>query len=149
VLDPEVLGPDWSGFQDAAALERRLQNGELLNDEGGLLLIDTDDGAVGEVSWHAVRYGGRPHAWNLGVAVVPEARGRGIGAQAQALVVEYLFAHTTAVRLEAYVRSDNVAECRSLQNAGFRREGVLRSAQFKDGDWRDLVMFSRLRTDDG
>ncbi len=34
---------------------------------------------------------------------------------------------------------------RALERAGFEREGVLRSAQFLDGAWRDVVVFSRLR----
>jgi RimJ/RimL family protein N-acetyltransferase len=62
-------------------------------------------------------------------------------------LVDYLFAHTPVVRLEAHVRTDNPAECRSLEKAGFTREGILRSAQFKNGAWRDLVLFSRLRQD--
>lgn len=145
--EPEVLGPDWSGFQSIGQIRRRLEDDGLLGDEGGLLIIEAGDRGVGEVSWRAVRYGGKPHAWNIGVAVIPEARGRGIGAQAQALLVRYLFAHTPVVRVEACVRTDNPAECQSLEKAGFAREGILRSAQFKDGDWRDLVMFSRLRGD--
>lgn len=146
-VEPDVLGPDWSGFGQVGALQRRLEDDGLLGEERGLLVIDAADRAVGEVSWHAVRYGGRPHAWNVGVAVVPEARGRGIGTRAQALLVDYLFAHTPVARVEAHVRADNPAECRSLEKSGFTREGVLRSAQFKDGAWRDLVMFSRLRED--
>jgi RimJ/RimL family protein N-acetyltransferase len=42
---------------------------------------------------------------------------------------------------------DNLAEQRALERAGFAREGVLRSAQFRDGRFHDLVLYSRLRSD--
>ena len=145
--EPDFLGHDWSGFSDAGRLERRLQAEGLVGDDGGMLVVEVDGVAVGQVSWHAVSHGGPAGVWNIGVAIAPEARGRGAGTQAQALLAAYLFAHTTANRVEAAARADNDAECRALEKAGFTREGRLRGAQFKDGAWRDLVMFSRLRDD--
>ena len=41
----------------------------------------------------------------------------------------------------------NPREQPALSRAGFTREGVLRGAQWRRGAWRDLVTFSRLRTD--
>ena len=40
---------------------------------------------------------------------------------------------------------ENTAEQRSLQKIGFRHEGVLRGAEFRDGTWRDVVVFGLLR----
>lgn len=62
-------------------------------------------------------------------------------------MAEYLFANTLIERLEASTDVDNVAEQRALEKADFQREGVLRHAQFRDGQWRDLVIYSRLRDD--
>ena len=62
-------------------------------------------------------------------------------------MADYLLANTTAMRIEASTRSDNLAEQRALDKAGFTREGVLRAAQFQDGAWRDLVLFSLVRSD--
>ena len=56
-------------------------------------------------------------------------------------------ATTPAHRIWAGTEADNVAEQRSLENCGFRREGVLRGAQFRDGDWRDAVVYGVLRGD--
>ena len=42
---------------------------------------------------------------------------------------------------------DNLAEQRALERAGFTREGVLRHAQFRDGGFHDMVLYSRLRDD--
>ena len=41
----------------------------------------------------------------------------------------------------------NVVEQRALEGAGFSREGVLRGAQWRRGEWHDLVSYARLRTD--
>jgi RimJ/RimL family protein N-acetyltransferase len=50
-------------------------------------------------------------------------------------------------RLEASTDVDNLAEQRALERAGFTREAVLRHAQFRDGGFHDLVLYSRLRGD--
>jgi RimJ/RimL family protein N-acetyltransferase len=39
----------------------------------------------------------------------------------------------------------NAAEQRALERAGFTREGVLRHAQFREGGFHDLVLYSKLR----
>lgn len=70
-----------------------------------------------------------------------------MGTRAQRLLVEYLFAHTQVVRIEADTEVENIAEQRALEKTGFTREGVLRSAGFRDGRWRDAVRYSVLRDD--
>ena len=83
-------------------------------------------------------------ALNIGVALLREHRERGLGSSAQAAFATYLFQTTLVERLEAGTDVANTAEQRAIEKAGFRREGVARHAQFRDGHWRDLVMFSRL-----
>jgi aminoglycoside 6'-N-acetyltransferase len=41
--------------------------------------------------------------------------------------------------------ADNLAEQRALEKVGFVREGVLRSTQFREDAWRDIVLYSLLR----
>ncbi len=60
---------------------------------------------------------------------------------------DYLFSTTLANRLEATTEVDNVVEQRALEHAGFVREGVLRGRGFVRGEWRDGVMYARLRDD--
>lgn len=63
------------------------------------------------------------------------------------MLAEYLFSTTLAHRLEATTEIDNHAEQRALEKAGFVREGVLRGRGFVRGEWRDGVMYARLRDD--
>ena len=113
-------------------------------------VLDAASGELlGGVSWHAVDYGGTVScsAWNIGIGLLPSARGRGVGTLAQRLLVEHLFATTEVDRIEASTDVDNLAEQRALENAGFRREGVLRGAQLRGGVRRDLVHYGLVRTD--
>jgi RimJ/RimL family protein N-acetyltransferase len=50
-------------------------------------------------------------------------------------------------RIEADTEVDNIAEQRALEKAGFTREGVMRGAGWRDGEYRDGVTYSILRTD--
>jgi RimJ/RimL family protein N-acetyltransferase len=63
------------------------------------------------------------------------------------VLADYLFATTPVHRIEATTEVDNVAEQRSLEKAGFVREGVLRGRAFLRGGWRDGLMYARLRDD--
>jgi RimJ/RimL family protein N-acetyltransferase len=83
----------------------------------------------------------------MGLVLVSEARGHGYGTEAQRLLVDYLFAHTQLNRVEATTEAGNRAEQRSLEKAGFTREGVLRGYGFRDGEWRDHVVYSVVRSD--
>ena len=99
----------------------------------GRMLVCEDDVPVGDLSWHAEGYGGNAGsvACNIGIDLVAEARGRGIGPVAQRLLAEHLFATTTVYRVEASTDVTNIAEQRALEKAGFTREGILRGAQYR------------------
>jgi RimJ/RimL family protein N-acetyltransferase len=123
-----------------------------LRDEGrGTMIVElVEDGRpIGTVGWIKLRYGPNPESdvWNVGIELVPGARGRGYGTEAQRLVAAYLFETTRANRVEASTDVSNLAEQRSLDKAGFTREGIARGAQFRAGEYHDLVVYSRLRGD--
>ncbi|MGW3354255.1 GNAT family N-acetyltransferase [Streptomyces bungoensis] len=147
---PEGVGPyQWFGFRSLVDLRRRFAETGLLGPEAGVLTVAEAGRTVGRVEWFAGTWG-RPATstcWSLAIGLVPAARGRGIGTQAQRLLAEYLFDHTRAERLQAWTDCANLAEQRSLENAGFVREGVLRSAQWRGGQWHDQVIFSMLRAE--
>jgi RimJ/RimL family protein N-acetyltransferase len=125
------------------------QDNGLLDETEGTLLVTLAGEPVGAVQWHVVTYGPNTgsRALNIGISLEPSARGRGVGAAAQARLAEYLFAQTPVHRVEASTDVANRAEQRALEKAGFVREGVLRGAQFRRGAWRDMVLYSRLRSD--
>lgn len=109
-------------------------------------MVDVGGVTAGFVSWHQGGYGVGKY-WVLGISLLPEWRGKGVGWRAQAMLCDYLFAHTPAQRIEASTHPENLAEQKSLEKAGFRKEGVLRSAEFRAGEWHDLWVYGRVRDD--
>ena len=83
------------GLHQHHGLEKDFQQDGLLSQEHGTLLVvicDSDQ-VVGDVGYRQVRYGpGRASiAYNVGIVLVPEHRGKGYGVEAQRLLAEYLF----------------------------------------------------------
>ena len=138
----------WFGFTNAGKVRRRAEADETLQPDRGMLAVTDDDGiVVGELSWIKVFNGPPPNGdcWNIGIWIAPEHRGHGHGSEAQRLMAAYLFEHTYLERVEASTEAGNVGEQRALEKAGFTREGVLRHANYRSGEWRDMVVYSKLR----
>ena len=130
---------------------RRPARGPLRDERNGTLIVEVIESGepIGTVGWHGVGYGpnSASRAWNIGIALIPGARGRGYGGEAQRLLAEELFRTTDANRVEASTDVENLPEQRALEKAGFTREGVVRGAQMRAGGYHDLLTYSRLRSD--
>jgi RimJ/RimL family protein N-acetyltransferase len=147
LADPAAVGDfQWFGWQDPHRMRREWAEHGLLRPDRGLLLVARGAAACGFVSWRKIERG-TCFYWNMGILLWPHARGKGVGTEAQRLLARYLFAHSLAARVEADTEVDNIAEQRALEKAGFTREGVLRRTNFRDGRWRDAVLYSILRED--
>jgi ribosomal-protein-alanine N-acetyltransferase len=147
-VDPAALGDfEWFGFRDARSRRRRWdRDGFVAPDSTALAVVAGGGAVIGLVSWKAVHRGGSPGTcFEIGAALLPEHRGRGLGTEAQRLLVDHLFRFTTVHRLEAGTDAGNLAEQKALERIGFTREGVLRHVAFRDGAWRDCVLYSLLR----
>jgi RimJ/RimL family protein N-acetyltransferase len=150
---PETGGHDWFGFAAPGNLRKAIAEGRSLGDHGatsGILVPVTvaDDRIVGLLNWHPTIYGpNRYPALNFGIGIVPELRGQGYGTAAHRVLADYLFAHTNVNRLEAQTDIENIGEQRAAEKAGFTREGVLRGAQFRSGEWHDMVSYGMTRAD--
>ena len=149
--EPFLVGLDWGGFRDAQGPARRFATDGYLGTENGRLMVDAevDGGTVtaGLVSYVENLYGGVAKHWEIGIALLPDYRGRGIGWRAQAILCDYLFSHTPVQRIQAGTHEENIAEQKSLEKAGFQLEGVIRAGEFRAGQWRDGYLYSRLRDD--
>ncbi|MET7950470.1 GNAT family protein [Micromonospora sp. NPDC005324] len=120
--EPGLIGLDWAGFRDAGAPARRFAvDGYLGGDDGRLVVeVEQEQAAAGIVSYTAGRYAGRASYWEIGIVLLPQWRGRGVGWRAQALLCDYLFQHSPAQRIQAGTHPENVAEQRALEKAGFQ-----------------------------
>ena len=108
-------------------------------------VVEADGEIVGTMSAHPIWYGPTrgSMALNIGIALAPEHRGRGIGRRAQAELARLL--HERGVhRVEASTDIENIAEQRSLAAAGFTLEGIARGAQVRADGRHDLQVWSHL-----
>jgi RimJ/RimL family protein N-acetyltransferase len=131
---------DW-GEMDPAAKDMDLRRWVIeVTDDAGTCVT------VGDLSAHAVWYGPTPgsRALNVGISLLEDHRGQGIGAIAQRLLAEELHAGGT-VRVEASTDVENIAEQRALAKAGYLLEGVLRLAQARRDGLHDLQVWAHVR----
>ncbi|MCJ7423565.1 GNAT family N-acetyltransferase [Candidatus Bathyarchaeota archaeon] len=77
--------------------------------------------------------------------LLPSERGKGYGTEAAIIMVDYLFLSKDLERIQAKADPENIASCKALEKAGFKREGILRKTFFCRGKWKDDCMFSILR----
>jgi ribosomal-protein-alanine N-acetyltransferase len=147
--EPGLIGLDWTGFKDPQEPARRFATDSYLGAENSRLMVEVEQQqvAAGFVGWGLRDFGGPTKHWEIGIALLPEWRGHGIGWRAQAMLCDYLFTHTPLQRIQAGTHPENIAEQKSLEKAGFQLEGVVRACEFRDGRWCDGYLYSRLRSD--
>ena len=136
------------GLRRADSIEKRFaENGLLSSQSGVLLIVIQSDMVVGDVSYHQTRYGPNEGSivYNIGISIAVEYRGKGYGVEAQKLLASYLFSTYPIMRVEATTDTENIAEQKALEKAGFTRDGVMRQAQWRTGSWHDMVVYSKLR----
>jgi len=84
-----------------------------------------------------LRIGDPPHrSADLGIMVgVRELQGKGYGAEAIGLLLEYGFATLGLHRVSLHVYENNLRAIRCYEKCGFRREGARREARWWAGRW--------------
>lgn len=76
-----------------------------------------------------------------------EVRHEGYGTQAINLLVKYAFEQLRLNCLYAKILEANIPSQKLFEKCGFSKEGVLRSRLYKDGEYKDLLIYSILKND--
>ena len=74
-----------------------------------------------------------------------ENRGKGYITEARFLLFEYAFMELGLERISATILEDNYASIKSAERVGYVKEGVLRNAVYKDGEFKNIIAYSILR----
>jgi RimJ/RimL family protein N-acetyltransferase len=142
--DPEIarwipLIPTPYGEEDARAFLEHIVASE---DSYGFAVLDSETGELaGSIAIRLLRFS----TGHIGYWVAREARGRGVATTALQTLCRWAVDELGLKRLELVTDPENVASQRVAEKAGFRREGVMRSAlEYQDGRRRDSVLFSLL-----
>ena len=81
---------------------------------------------------------------HIGISLLPEMRGRGLGTDVVRILCRYGFAIRGLHRLQAETLADNNAMIQTAIRAGFAREGTLRRSTWVNGDFADEVILGLL-----
>ena len=76
------------------------------------------------------------------------ARGCGVGSRAAEMMIHYCFETLKLHRLFLRVYADNTAAIKSYENAGFKREALLRDDVLVNGKYHDIVLMGILNPAD-
>jgi RimJ/RimL family protein N-acetyltransferase len=110
--------------------------------EGRLDLAVVRDGhLVGSIEARAPKGACPPGVCEIGVELVPEVHGGGLGTEAVALLARHLLSNGFG-RIQASTAVGNAAMRGALENAGFRLEGTLRAFMPDDDDRADYVLYA-------
>jgi ribosomal-protein-alanine N-acetyltransferase len=83
----------------------------------------------------------------LGYWIAEEFWGKGIAAEACRALLSHVVGEFEPERIQARVIAGNSSSCRVLEKLGFQREGMLRSALLRRGNFEDLLIYAILRTE--
>lgn len=82
----------------------------------------------------------------IGYGISPDYWGKGYFSEALNLILEFLFNEQNFHRIFAKTQPDNLSSIRSLERAGFKREGTMRDFYLSyDGKRHDAVILAILR----
>jgi RimJ/RimL family protein N-acetyltransferase len=84
---------------------------------------------------------------HLGLSLLPEARGLGLGTDVVRLLCDYAFRVRGLHRLSCETLASNGAMLHAAESAGFVREGQLRASWWTDDGWDDDILLGLLRDD--
>lgn len=84
-------------------------------------------------------------SFSLSSMVDPEFRGRGVVGKGRELVFRYMFDEMGMERVTARILIDNISSRKAVEKFGYTEEGVMRRAAFKNGVYKDLVIYSMLK----
>lgn len=144
----------WGPFQrfqldHMPLLRAAFQQTGLFQRESGLLLFETltEQRVIGFVRFTLIPYPDHdlPHP-EIGFGIPDaSARGKGYAQEAIRLIVDYLFSGYPIERISAFTDIENIPAQRVMERTGFCREGILRRAMFRDGEWHDVALYGILR----
>lgn len=85
----------------------------------------------------------RRHVLTLGLSVLREAQGKGVGTALMTAMCNYADAWVGVLRLELTVYTDNAAAIHLYSKFGFGIEGTLRGYALREGKYADVYTMAR------
>jgi len=118
----------------------------VVRSKGNLILAIADtstDAHIGNVSLQNIDWVNRSAEFAI-IVGDKEHWGKGVATQAGRLVIEHGFSALNLHRIHCGTSADNVPMQKLAAALGFTQEGVQRDAMWKDGAYRDIIVYGIL-----
>ena len=146
--DPQVYEYFYEFLPISARQQRNWFEKQLADtSEINLVVANTTGEAIGTVSIYHIDRRNRKAEWGRLIIGDPNSRSAGVGAEVEALVLEYSFEHLNLHKLYCEVLKDNEKVVSMHKKFGFHQEGLLRNHIFKGGQYADVILLSMLDTE--
>jgi len=114
------------------------------------LVIETKPGKkwnlIGTCGFHNIDW--RVRSAELGILIGEKKEwNKGYGTETMLLLLKHGFLVLNLNRLDLLVYEDNLGAVRAYEKAGFVHEGRMREAHFSDGEYKDVLLMSVLRSE--
>lgn len=134
------MTPDYS---QTSALEFITNSiGAAQRGEGLSLGIFRDQIFIGSIGFVSFEWTARKT--EIGYWIAKEEEGRGTVSAACRLLIEYAFGDLGLNRVEIRCSTENTRSAAVAEGLGFKREGVLRQAELRDGRLHDFIIYGLL-----
>jgi RimJ/RimL family protein N-acetyltransferase len=158
--DMEIMGPWWRNLdlaqylsQDAivpATMEDEMEWFEAQRKDKSSFVFavrrNDDNALLGSTSLFQINW--RIRKCLFGIALGdPTVWGRGYGTDATRVTLRYAFEELNLNRVQLHVYEFNERGARAYEKAGFRQEGRLRQAVYREGRYFDELVMAALRSD--
>ena len=144
-IDSVAREEKYLAFTQAPPLEQSIAFYRSLQSSGSPHFVALNDSEV--VGWVDVspRMGeSRAHIGTLGIALLPSARHKGLGAQLMQAAIDRSWSNGLS-RIELTVRADNINAKALYERFGFELEGTLRRGSLIAGQYHDVFAMALLR----
>lgn len=142
VNDPEFAG-QFQPLLQISRSELEKQYDKLAPQEEWFIIEKKEGSKIGFIRARHLPVFGKP--FEIGFTLIPSERGKGYGTEAVQIIVDYLFLSKDIARIQAHTSPRNLASQKTLEKAGFRKEGVVRKLIFIRGEWQDALLYGILR----
>jgi len=101
---------------------------------------------IGTCGYHNIDW--RARSAELGIMIGEKKEwNKGYGTETMQLLLKHGFLVLNLNRMDLLVFEENLAAVRAYEKAGFVHEGRLREAQYSEGEYKDVIVMSVLRSE--
>jgi L-phenylalanine/L-methionine N-acetyltransferase len=129
------------------AWRKRLEEQVVLNGSEMHLVAELAGVVVGSAGLHPMPQLRRRHVAMLGISVLPQAQGQGVGRALMQALCDYADQWAQILRIELTVFVDNSRAISLYESCGFRHEGTFRGYALRQGRYVDVHAMARLHPD--